>query len=145
MHFSSFAFQLMQRSVCLSKDLSDILYSIDARRVIAMFILCESCRINNMALLQLGPCWKRRPEFIIDERFTSLNIESCKFEGWHSSLPQSELLVNPTSVLRPRDRVLPRTSFPVSRSRNELRILCLFPNRAMQDLLLQYAEFSWSI
>lgn len=97
MHFSPFKFQISQQSLCLSVELSDILYSIKARRPIVTSILCESYRINTIGFLQMVPRLeihgKENDQPSVDECITSLRTESSKLDEWHSSLPQSELPV----------------------------------------------------
>ena len=90
MNFSSFSFQLNQGSLCLSPDISNMLRSINAQRVIVTSILCESYRLNNIALLQLGPYGTQTSGVTVEECIASLRIESRRLDEWHAELPQSE-------------------------------------------------------
>ncbi|KAK1148580.1 hypothetical protein N8T08_009587 [Aspergillus melleus] len=91
MHFSSVSLQLRQPSLALPPDISHILLAINARRAVVTSILCESYRLNNVALLQLWPCGHRHPDLTVDQCIASLEIESKKLDEWHSALPQCEL------------------------------------------------------
>lgn len=90
-NFSSFSFQLSQGSLCLSPNILSMLRSINARRAILKSILCESYRLNNIALLQLGPSGIKNSEVTFDECLASLQTESKRLDEWHSTIPQSEL------------------------------------------------------
>lgn len=87
MNFSSLSFQLSQGSLCLSPHISNILRSINAGRVIVTAILCESYRLNNIALLQLGPCGTQTSGIAVEECITSLRLESRRLDEWHTGLP----------------------------------------------------------
>ncbi|CAG8050866.1 unnamed protein product [Penicillium olsonii] len=91
MNFSSFSFQASQGSLCLSSDITTMLRSINASRTIIMSILCESYRVSNIALLQLGPCGTQTSVITVGECVESLQTELRKLDEWHSELSQSEL------------------------------------------------------
>ncbi|KAJ5954520.1 hypothetical protein N7501_008799 [Penicillium viridicatum] len=103
MNFSSFSFQLHQDSLCLSPVISNMLRSINAERVIVTSILCESYRLNNIALLQLGPCRTQSSGVTVEECIASLRIESRKLDEWHAELPQSELPIESFSGIMDHD------------------------------------------
>lgn len=105
MNFSSFSFQLSQGSLCLSPDISNMLRSINAGRVIVTSILCESYRLNNIALLQLGPCGTKTSGVTVEECIASLQIESRRLDEWHAELPQSELPIESFSGFVDKDEV----------------------------------------
>lgn len=99
MNFSSFSFQLSQGSLSLSPDISNMLRSINARRVIVTSILCESYRVNNIALLQLAPCGTQTSGVTVEECIAYLRIESMRLDEWHAGVSQSELPIESFSGL----------------------------------------------
>lgn len=103
MNFSSFSFQLSQGPLCLSPVISNMLRSTNARRVIVTSILCESYRLNNIALLQLGPCGTQTSGVTVEECVAYLQIESMRLDEWHAGLPQSELPIESFSGLVDHD------------------------------------------
>ncbi|KAE8380482.1 hypothetical protein BDV26DRAFT_257403 [Aspergillus bertholletiae] len=104
MNFSSFSLQLSQGCLSLSSDISKILHSINAQRAEITSILCESYRINNLTLLQLGPCGIQQSNLTVDECITSLQIESRKLDEWHATLPHSELPIESFSSFEALDQ-----------------------------------------
>jgi hypothetical protein len=99
MNFSSFSFQRDQSSLRLTDEVANRFFLINARKAIVISILCESYRINTVAVLQLWAEQKQTQDPKIEEYIALLDIESKKLDDWHSTLTDSELPVECSSQI----------------------------------------------